>query len=95
MKGADAASELLTHLECPWWHTWQPCKALHSNISLISAFGGKAVILFNDGAVKSLPITPAGRSTDRLVTSPLEAATAIFTTGNPSLSAASYDFACL
>ena len=89
MKGADAAFGTTDPSGVPLVATPAAVKAFTGNNFSVSAFGGKAVILFNDGAVKSLPITPSsGDPTEGLVNISVGGtATAIFTTGNPSLSA--------
>ena len=64
-------------------------KAFTGNEFNINAFGGRAVILFNDGACKSLPITEGATSGQGVVNISVGGVdTEIFSAGNPALATA-------
>ena len=64
-------------------------KAFTGNEFNINAFGGRAVILFNDGACKSLPITEGATAGQGVVNISVGGVdTEIFSAGNPALAVA-------
>ena len=90
LKGADQAFGTTDPSATPLIATPANVAAFTSNEFSVSAFGGRAVILFNDGAAKSLPITPdAADATKGLVNISVGGvATEIFSAANPALAAA-------
>jgi hypothetical protein len=89
LKGADESFGTTSPSGVPLISTPAIVKAFTGNEFNINAFGGRAVILFNDGACKSLAITEGSTAGQGVVNitvagSPVE----IFSIGNTSLSAA-------
>jgi prepilin-type N-terminal cleavage/methylation domain-containing protein len=89
MKGADESFGTTSPSAVPLVVTPGIDAALTGGEFNINAFGGKAVILFNDGSCKSLPITEGATAGQGVVNIAVGGvATDILTAGNTALTAA-------
>ena len=89
LKAADESFGTTSPSGVPLISTPALVKAFTGNEFNINAFGGRAVVLFNDGACKSLPITEGATAGQGVVNITVGGvATEIFSVGNTNLAAA-------
>ena len=96
MKGADEAFGTTAASATPLVSTPAIDNAFTGTEFSVNAFGGRAVILFNDGAVKSLAITEGSTAGQGVVNVKVVGVdTSLFTAANPALAAATTNLPAL